>query len=126
MEIGKRLRELRKERGLSQHGIEKRTGVLCCHVSKIEKGRLVPSLGTLEKLAQALDLEFYQLFYEGEGKPEAPRAAPTTPKPPLGSEEAALLRVFGKMSKPKRMLLLAMARKMAATGRPASVTRAKE
>ena len=126
MEIGKRLRELRKERGLSQHGIEKRTGVLCCHVSKIEKGRLVPSLGTLEKLAQALDLEFYQLFYEGEGKPEAPQVAAKTSPSLLGPDKHALLKLFDRMTKPDQTLLLAMARKMAATGKPASVTRAKE
>lgn len=74
MDIGKRLRELRKANGLSQGDIEKRTGLLRCYLSRVECGHTVPSLATLEKWAKALDLEFYQLFFVGKGKPQAPRA----------------------------------------------------
>ena len=117
MNIGKRLRALRLAKEFSQGDIEHRTGLFRCYVSRVETGYTIPSLATLEKWAKALDLELYQLFFAGEGKPEAPQAAPTMPKPPPGSEGAALLKAFSRMSKPNRRLLLAVARKMAATER---------
>jgi transcriptional regulator with XRE-family HTH domain len=115
MDIGKRLYGLRQAKGFSQGDIEHRTGLLRCYVSRVENGHTLPNLETLEKWAKALDLELYQLFFAGKGKPEAPRAAPTTSKPPRGSEQDTLLKVFSRMSKPRRTLLLAMAGKMAAT-----------
>jgi transcriptional regulator with XRE-family HTH domain len=75
MDIGKRLRELRKAQGLSQGDIERSTGLLRCYLSRVECGHTIPSLATLEKWAKALDVEFYQLFFVGKGKPQAPRAS---------------------------------------------------
>jgi transcriptional regulator with XRE-family HTH domain len=115
MHIGKRLRELRLAKGLSQGDIEHRTGLLRCYVSRIEHGHSIPSLETLEKWAKALDVELYQLFFAGEGKPEVARVTPPTPSLRRGSEQAELFKVFDRISKPNRRLLLAMARKMAAT-----------
>ena len=66
MIIGTRLRSLREERKLSQGDIEKRTGLLRCYISRVENGHTVPSIDTLEKLAAALEIPLYQLFYEGE------------------------------------------------------------
>ena len=115
MNIGARLYELRQAKGFSQGDIEHRTGLFRCYVSRVENGHTLPNLETLEKWAKAFDLELYQLFYQGKGKPEAPRATPAVPKPPRGSEQDALLKVFSRMSRPRRTLLLAMARKIAAT-----------
>ena len=115
MGVGKRLQELRIAKGLSQGDIQRRTGILRQYLSRIENGHIAPSLETLDKLARALDVELYQLFFAGEGKPEAARVTPTMLNPRRGSEQDALLKVFGRMSKPNRSLLLAMARKMAAT-----------
>jgi len=117
MDIGKRLQELRLAKDFSQGDIERRTGLLRCYVSRIEHGHSIPSLETLEKFAKALDVELYQLFFAGEGKPEVARVTPTTPNPRRGSEQAELLKVFDRISKPNRRLMLAMARKMAATDR---------
>jgi transcriptional regulator with XRE-family HTH domain len=69
MIIGKRLRQLREERTLSQGDIEKRTGLLRCYISRVENGHTVPSLETLERLASALQIPLYQLFYEGDAPP---------------------------------------------------------
>lgn len=66
MIIGIRLKKLREDRSLSQGDIEKRTGLLRCHISRVENEHTVPSLETLERLAAALELPFYQLFYEGD------------------------------------------------------------
>jgi transcriptional regulator with XRE-family HTH domain len=36
-----------------QGDIEKRTGLLRCHISRVENGHTVPAIETLEKLARA-------------------------------------------------------------------------
>lgn len=116
----------RAPKGFSQGDVEKRTGLLRCHISRVENGYTIPSLATLEKLARALDLELYPFFFAGQGKPEAPWAAPKTPKPPRGSEKAEVLTVFAKISKPNRRLLLEMVRKMVTTERRRPAAKAKK
>jgi len=106
VDIGKRLRELRDAKEFSQGDIEHRTGLLRCYVSRVENGHTVPSLETLEKWAKALDLELYQLFYLGKGKPKAPKAAEILPAQP------EVVKVFNRLSKPNQRLLLAMGSKM--------------
>ena len=69
MFIGDRLREIRQQMKLSQGDVEKRTGLLRSYISRVENGHTVPSLETLEKMAGALEIPMYQLFYEGEKPP---------------------------------------------------------
>jgi transcriptional regulator with XRE-family HTH domain len=76
MIIGDRLRAIRTEKHLSQAKIEKRMGLPRCYISGIENGHTVPSIETLEKLARALDVPLYQLFYKGD----TPPALPNLPK----------------------------------------------
>jgi transcriptional regulator with XRE-family HTH domain len=70
--ISDRLRAIREQKALSQADIEQRTGLKRCYVSRVENGHTVPSIETLEKLARALEVPMYQLFYEGEEPPEVP------------------------------------------------------
>jgi len=72
MVISYRLRAIREQKDLSQGDIEQRTGLKRCYVSRVENGHTVPSIETLEKLARALEVPMYQLFYEGEQPPEVP------------------------------------------------------
>jgi transcriptional regulator with XRE-family HTH domain len=72
MLVGERLKELREERHLSQGDIEKRSGLLRCYISRVENGHTVPAVETLEKIARALDVPMYRLFYTGEELPQAP------------------------------------------------------
>jgi transcriptional regulator with XRE-family HTH domain len=71
MLIGARLRMLRERRNLSQGDVYHRTGLMSCYLSRVENGYTVPSVETLEKLARALDIPLYYLFYEGERPPAA-------------------------------------------------------
>ncbi|HLY61959.1 MAG TPA: helix-turn-helix domain-containing protein [Terriglobia bacterium] len=109
MNIGTRLRELRAARGFSQGDIERRTGLLRCYTSRLENGHSSPSLETLEKLAAALEVEMYQLFFEGKGKPQpiSPRVSAK-----LGSQERWLIDTFKNFDKGDGKVLVAMARKM--------------
>lgn len=68
--IGERLRTIRESKNLSQGDIEKRTGLIRCYTSRVENGHTVPSVETLAKYAQALDIPLYQIFYDGEAAPK--------------------------------------------------------
>src|ERR1035437_1090895 len=72
MIIGDRLRALREEKNFSQGEIEKRTGLLRFYVSRVENGHTGPAIETLEKMARALEVPMYQLFYDGEEPPKLP------------------------------------------------------
>jgi transcriptional regulator with XRE-family HTH domain len=52
--FGQRLRHVRRSAGLSQSELEERSGIPKARVSRYENGRVLPSLGTLRKLASAL------------------------------------------------------------------------
>ena len=73
MIICDRLREMREAKKLSQGDIEKRTGLLRCYISRVENGHTVPVIETLEKMARALEVPLYQLFYNGEEPPKVPQ-----------------------------------------------------
>jgi transcriptional regulator with XRE-family HTH domain len=110
MDIGRRLLELRVAKGFSQGDIEKRTGLLRCYISRVENGHTVPSLETLERLANALDIATYQLFFEGDKEPETvPVATGVVPR----SREGKLVETFRKLSQADQELVLAMLRKLA-------------
>ena len=72
MIIGDRLRAMREEKHFSQGDIEKKTGLLRCYISRVENGHTVPAIETLEKMARALEVPMYQLFYDGEEPPKLP------------------------------------------------------
>lgn len=71
MILSERIRFIREQKNLTQGDIEQRTGLKRSYVSRLEHGRTIPSLATLEKFAQALDVPLYTFFYEGEAPPKA-------------------------------------------------------
>jgi transcriptional regulator with XRE-family HTH domain len=66
------VRQLREEKKFSQGDIEKRPGLIRCYISRVVNGHTVPAIETLEKLARALEIPLYQLFYDGEEPPKLP------------------------------------------------------
>ena len=52
--LGSRVRRIRQERGLTLKQIESRVGVSATHISEIERGNTSPTIGALEKIADAL------------------------------------------------------------------------
>jgi transcriptional regulator with XRE-family HTH domain len=121
MIIGDRLRALREEKKFSQGDIEKRTGLLRCYISRVENGHTVPAIETLEKMARALEVPLYQLFYDGEEPPELPNLPKRKSADDIAwgssGKEARLLnkfrRLMGRIEDGDRRLLLYMAQKMA-------------
>lgn len=61
---------LREQRNMSQGDVYHRTGLMSCYLSRVENGYTVPSVETLEKIARALDIPLYYLFYDGEEPPK--------------------------------------------------------
>jgi transcriptional regulator with XRE-family HTH domain len=121
MIIGDRLREMREAKQLSQGDIEKRTGLLRCYISRVENGHTVPAIETLEKMARALEVPLYQLFYDGDEPPKLPdllkrKSSDETAWGSVGKDArylAKLCRVLGKADANDRKLVLLMAQKMA-------------
>ena len=120
MIIGDRLRALREEKNLSQGDIEKRTGLLRCYVSRVENGHTVPAIETLEKMARALEVPLYQLFYDGEEPPVLPnllkQKSSNDAWGSFGKDArylSKLRRLIAKSDDSNRKLLLHMAQKMA-------------
>jgi transcriptional regulator with XRE-family HTH domain len=121
MVIADRLRELRESKKLSQGDIEKRTGLLRCYISRVENGHTVPAIETLEKMARALEVPLYQLFYDGDEPPKLPNLLKrkTSDDIAFGSsgKQARYLhklrKCLSKAADTDRKLIMAMAQKMA-------------
>lgn len=60
------LKAIRKEKKLYQKDIENRTGLLASTYSRIENMEVVPNLGSLEKIAEALEVSVADLFQSRE------------------------------------------------------------
>ncbi len=112
MKIGTTIRAYRLQKGLSQGDIEKKTGLLRCYLSRVENGHTVPSLDTLSKIAQALDLPIAQFFADDSLGRQL-----NTQK--LSDEELKFLtqirRYSSNLNESDRKLLLAMVKKFATT-----------
>jgi transcriptional regulator with XRE-family HTH domain len=112
MKIGTAIRAHRLEKGLSQGDIEKKTGLLRCYLSRVENGHTVPSLDTLSKIANALDLPITQFFAEDTMGKQANLQK-------LSDEELRFLtqirRYSTNLNESDRKLLLLMVKKFAAT-----------
>lgn len=63
--FGGRLRHLRRSRDQTQEQLAERIGRSVNFISLLEKGNTSPSFDTLEKLAQALDIEVMEFFKFG-------------------------------------------------------------
>ena len=121
MIIGERIRLLRETKKLSPGDIEKRTGLLRCYISRVENGHTVPAIETLEKLARAMEVPLYQLFYDGEEPPVLPnlpkrKSADDIAWGSRGKDARALgrfRRLLGRIDEGDRRLLMYMAQKMA-------------
>jgi transcriptional regulator with XRE-family HTH domain len=126
MVISERLRAIREQNDLSQGDIEERTGLKRCYVSRVENGHTVPSIETLEKLARALEVPMYQLFYDGEAPPEIPSPPPGMPadRDEWGSSgEPAkffqrLRQLLSRLSDDDRKLIMHMTFQMVRKKRP--------
>lgn len=110
--IGERLQMLREQKKFSQGDIEKRTGLLRCYISRVENGHTVPAIETLEKMARALDIQLYQLMYDGDQPPQARKEKDQDAWGAEGKDARYLRKLCGflsRMNEKDRELLLGFA-----------------
>jgi transcriptional regulator with XRE-family HTH domain len=114
--IGERLRTIRESKKLSQGDIEKRTGLIRSYTSRVENGHTVPSIETLAKYAQALEIPLYQIFFDGEAEPKKIKGVDVDGrKLSLGErrEIESLGRKFSKLKERDKLLVRQMIAKLA-------------
>ncbi|MYL84543.1 response regulator [Desulfovibrio aerotolerans] len=69
--LGRRLRHLRRLRGLTQATLAERSGISLEHCNKVERGAAAPSLAVIEAFCLALEVDPAVLFLFGRGEKDA-------------------------------------------------------
>jgi transcriptional regulator with XRE-family HTH domain len=75
MQVAGQVREIRRARHLSQRQLAGRMQVPRTYISKIENGKAIPTLGSLERLAIALEVDVCQLVRDSRSRREEEVAA---------------------------------------------------
>jgi transcriptional regulator with XRE-family HTH domain len=68
LQVAGQVREIRKARHLSQRQLAGRMQVPRTYISKIENGKAIPTLGSLERLAAALQVDVCQLVRDARSR----------------------------------------------------------
>jgi transcriptional regulator with XRE-family HTH domain len=68
LQVAGQVREMRRARHLSQRQLAGRMLVPRTYISKIENGKAIPTLGSLERLANALGVEVRQLVRDSRSR----------------------------------------------------------
>ncbi len=59
--LGEKIRQIRKSKGLTQEQLAEKIGIDNKHLSRIEKGRHMPTYNIIKKLAKVLDFDIYAI-----------------------------------------------------------------
>jgi transcriptional regulator with XRE-family HTH domain len=118
MLLGKRLKDLREAKKLTQGDVEKATGLTRPYISRVENGRSVPGIEILERWARAFGMPLYQVMYDGEEPPPLKLLSRKGEKlwgesGPDAEELKQLCDCLSKMSERHRTLLLSLVSRMA-------------
>ena len=111
VQVAEQVREIRRARHLSQRQLAGRMQVPRTYISKIENGKAIPTLGSLERLAAALEVDLCQLVRDARSRREEEVAA--IMGDPFLAEVAALMP---HLEPPQRTLFYGAVRD-GATGR---------
>jgi transcriptional regulator with XRE-family HTH domain len=123
--VGRKLREIRIQKALTQQEVSERSGLPSSQISRIENGYRLPSLETLERIAAALQVRLSDVFYDA-GIPQQASSAilqeavskiiADAREKGTGDEAflVGLRTVLPRLSGSDREFILSIARKMAA------------
>ena len=75
LQVAGRVRDIRRARHLSQRQLAGRMEVPRTYISKIENGKAIPTLGSLERLAAALEVDVCQLVRDARSRRDEEVAA---------------------------------------------------
>lgn len=62
--VAQRVREARERQGLRQEDLAEKTGIARSNIARLEQGRHLPTLSTLQKIARALNLDINNLMIQ--------------------------------------------------------------
>jgi len=62
IKVGQHIQKLRESKGMSQQDLAAKCNFEKSNMSRLEAGRVNPTLSTLEKVAKALDVNLVELF----------------------------------------------------------------
>jgi transcriptional regulator with XRE-family HTH domain len=121
IKVGARIRAERKAKKFSQADLERRCGLARCRISWLEHGRAVPTIETLERIADALEIPAHRLLLDVEDGGEAvvlPQERTTDDRRVLvrkGRVRAIeeLRKCLSRISEEDKLLLVFIAQKMA-------------
>ncbi len=68
-QLGKRIKELRKQQNISQEQLAESVGIEPNNISRIENGKNYPTAENLAKIANCLNIDIYKLFVFNHHKP---------------------------------------------------------
>jgi transcriptional regulator with XRE-family HTH domain len=68
LQVAGQVREIRRARHLSQRQLASRMQVPRTYISKIENGKAIPTLGSLQRLADALEVDMRQLVRDSRSR----------------------------------------------------------
>ena len=103
LELGRRVADARRSRGLTQEGLGELVGLDASSVSRVERGKRWLSFDALVRLARVLGVSLGALL----------DLDLELPVPEPASEDADLLRTIGRLSPARRELLLRLAKELA-------------
>jgi transcriptional regulator with XRE-family HTH domain len=75
LHVAGQVRDIRRARHLSQRQLASRMQVPRTYISKIENGKAIPTLGSLERLADALEVDVCQLVRDSRSRRDEEVAA---------------------------------------------------
>ena len=93
MNIGERLKALRKARGLSKNRLAQLAGISQTHISDIEAGKKNPTVETLRRICDALGISLIEFLDD-------------TKEPGLHPDAARLAKIAEKLPPEERRALL--------------------
>lgn len=66
MNIGKRIKELRKEKGVTLQELSKKSGVALATLSRMENGKMIGTVNSHQRICKALSVSLAELYRELE------------------------------------------------------------
>ena len=109
LQVAQAVRDLRRMRNLSQRQLAGRMNVPRTYISKIENGKATPTLGSMERLARALQVDISALLRDAQSRQQDELAILLTD--PFLAEIAT---VVAKLDGLQRSILMNHVRELAA------------
>ncbi len=101
--LAKTLKKRREDKGLTQEGLSKKTGVNRVMIGRIENENYIPSIRQMESLAKVLEFQITDMFVE---KNESNSFIALRSEALDGNEKAGIDKLFNMMLSLRQQIIL--------------------